>query len=45
MMTIDEIWKPAVGWEDLYDVSNLGRVRSHGLILKIAKRISYGDVS
>lgn len=25
-----EIWKPVVGYEGLYEVSNLGRVRSHG---------------
>lgn len=24
----DEIWKPVVGWEGLYEVSDLGRVRS-----------------
>lgn len=24
----DEIWKPVVGWEDRYEVSDLGRVRS-----------------
>lgn len=23
-----EIWKPVVGWEGLYEVSNLGNVRS-----------------
>lgn len=23
-----ELWKPVVGWEDLYEVSNMGRVRS-----------------
>lgn len=27
---ICEVWKPVVGYEDLYEVSNLGRVRSHG---------------
>ena len=24
----DEVWKPVVGWEEGYEVSNLGRVRS-----------------
>lgn len=23
-----EVWRPVVGWEDLYEVSNMGRVRS-----------------
>ena len=27
-MNSPEIWKPIVGWEGLYEVSNLGRVRS-----------------
>lgn len=27
-MIESEIWKPIVGWEGLYEVSNLGRVRS-----------------
>lgn len=27
-MAIDEIWKPVVGYEGYYEVSNLGRVRS-----------------
>ena len=25
---MEEIWKPVVGYEDLYEVSNLGKVRS-----------------
>ena len=25
---MQEIWKPVVGWENLYEVSNLGNVRS-----------------
>ena len=25
---VSEEWRPVVGWEDLYEVSNLGRVRS-----------------
>ena len=28
METKEEIWKPVVGWEGLYEVSNLGNVRS-----------------
>lgn len=28
-MTIQEVWRPIKGYEGLYDVSNLGRVRSH----------------
>ena len=24
----DEIWKPVVGWEGFYEVSNKGRIRS-----------------
>lgn len=32
---MEEIWKPVVGWEGLYEVSNLGNVRSaYGNILK-----------
>lgn len=27
-MELNEIWKPVVGYEDLYQVSNLGRVKS-----------------
>ena len=27
-MMEEEIWKPVVGWEGLYEVSNMGRVRS-----------------
>lgn len=26
-MTEEEIWKPVVGYEGLYEVSNLGRVK------------------
>lgn len=28
LLTMEEIWKPVVGWEKLYEVSSLGRVRS-----------------
>ena len=28
LSTESEIWKPVVGWEDVYSVSNFGRVRS-----------------
>lgn len=24
---LDEIWKPVLGWEGLYEVSSMGRVR------------------
>lgn len=27
-MTTEEIWKPVVGWEGFYEVSNLGRIKS-----------------
>lgn len=27
-MTVEEVWKPVDGYEELYEVSNLGRVRS-----------------
>ena len=27
-MIMEEIWKPVVGWEGLYEVSNMGRVKS-----------------
>lgn len=27
-MSVQEKWRPVVGWESLYEVSNLGRVRS-----------------
>lgn len=29
MLNLNEIWKDVVGYEGLYDVSNLGRVRNH----------------
>jgi hypothetical protein len=32
-MTCEEEWRPVVGWEALYDVSNHGRVRRDGHIL------------
>jgi len=28
MSILDEDWRPVVGWEHLYEVSNQGRVRS-----------------
>jgi hypothetical protein len=31
---MDELWKPITGYEDLYEVSNLGRVRSLDMVLK-----------
>jgi hypothetical protein len=30
---VEEIWRSVEGWEDLYEVSNLGRVRRNGRIL------------
>ena len=30
MLSLEEIWKPIYGFESLYEVSNLGRVRSLG---------------
>ena len=33
-MAESEIWKTVVGWEGLYEVSNLGRVRSLDRIVK-----------
>ncbi len=32
---MDEIWKDIVGYEGLYQVSNMGRVRSKERILKV----------
>lgn len=48
-----EIWKPVVGWEGLYEVSNLGRVRSvarvvirsNGWPLPVREKILVGAVS
>ena len=34
---INEIWKPVVGYEGLYEVSNLGRVKSLGNTLKCSR--------
>ena len=31
--TIDEIWVPIPGWETLYSVSNLGRVKSENRVI------------
>lgn len=30
-----EIWKDIIGYENLYQVSNLGNIKSHGIIVKI----------
>jgi hypothetical protein len=44
-ITMEEIWKPVAGYEGLYDVSNMGNVRSYvsigryGRIEKIPQRI------
>ena len=32
---MEEIWKPITGYEDLYEVSNLGRVKSLARRIKI----------
>lgn len=34
---INEIWKPVVGYEGLYEVSNLGKVKSLGNTLKCSR--------
>lgn len=34
---MSEVWKPVIGWEDCYQVSNLGRVKSEYQILKPKK--------
>lgn len=34
MATVEEIWKPVVGYEGLYKVSNFGRVRSLDRLVK-----------
>ena len=48
MCTIKEEWKPVEGYEGLYEVSNLGQVRSysnrHGGLLKYPKLLKI-DVS
>ena len=36
--TLEEIWKPIPGYETLYEVSNLGRVRSLCRYKKICKK-------
>jgi hypothetical protein len=38
------IWKPVVGYEDLYEVSNLGGVRSHDRILKYRNMLRRGKL-
>ena len=42
-----EFWLPVVGWEDLYEVSNLGAIRRNGKKLKpfVDKRYGYVIVS
>lgn len=37
-MTTVEIWKPVVGYEDSYEVSNLGRVRGLDRVLEDGRR-------
>lgn len=36
-----EIWKPVIGYEGLYDVSNLGRIRSVDRVVQQAGKISH----
>lgn len=38
MQEVKEEWKPIVGWEDDYEVSNLGRVRRKPVPIKPSKR-------
>ena len=39
---MEEIWKPVVGFEDLYEVSNLGRIKgTRGLLKPQARRHGY----
>src|SRR5262245_36544087 len=33
-----EVWLPVVGWEELYEVSNRGRVRSRDRLLTFPRR-------
>ena len=40
---MDEIWKPIRGYEGLYEVSNLGRVRSLERIMEYKNR--WGGIS
>lgn len=42
MKTSNEIWKPVVGFEGLYEVSNKGRIRNRkGRILRFFKNREY----
>lgn len=41
MQLIEEQWRPVVGHEDVYEVSNLGRVRSKDRLVTVHGRISY----
>ena len=36
-----EIWKPVIGYEGLYDVSNLGRIRSVDRVVQQAGKINH----
>ena len=38
MEEINEIWKPVVGWEGLYECSNMGRVKSVDRYVKMGKQ-------
>lgn len=37
-----EIWRDVVGWEDIYEVSNLGRVRTKFRIMYYDKGLGRG---
>lgn len=45
-MTMREQWRPVVGWEGFYDVSDLGRVRSKSRVVDVngGKRAHTGQV-
>ena len=40
-----EIWRPVVGYEGLYEVSNLGRVRSLDILLIFENRVPHAQKS
>lgn len=41
---MEEIWKPVKGYEDLYEVSNLGRVRSFDRLYRIERDKYHGEI-
>lgn len=42
---MNEVWKPVVGYEGLYEVSDHGRVRRHGKVLRTALTAGYPSVN